>query len=68
MSVLVEPALQQINTAASKGNAQARELVTYFDGQCVGLIDGVKSATRVVQDFKEDFAAAMGTVISWSKS
>jgi NAD(P)H-dependent flavin oxidoreductase YrpB (nitropropane dioxygenase family) len=68
MSVLVEPILQQINTAAAKGNPQARELATYFVGQGVGLIDGVKSATRVVQDFKEDFAEAMGTVMSWSEA
>ena len=67
MSVLVEPVLQQINSAALKGNTQARELVTYFVGQGVGLIDGVKSATRVVQDFKEDFADAMSTVMAWSE-
>jgi NAD(P)H-dependent flavin oxidoreductase YrpB (nitropropane dioxygenase family) len=67
MSVLVEPVLQQINRAALKGNTQARELVTYFVGQGVGLIDGVKSATRVVQDFKEDFADAMSTVMAWSE-
>jgi NAD(P)H-dependent flavin oxidoreductase YrpB (nitropropane dioxygenase family) len=68
MSVLVEPILQQINAAAAKGNPQARELATYFVGQGVGLIDGVKSAARVVQDFKEDFAEAMGTVLSWSEA
>ena len=68
MSVLVEPILQQINNAASKGNAQARELATYFVGQGVGMIDGVKSASRVVQDFKEDFAEAMSTVMSWSEA
>jgi NAD(P)H-dependent flavin oxidoreductase YrpB (nitropropane dioxygenase family) len=67
MSVLVEPVLQQINSAALKGNPQARELVTYFVGQGVGLIDGVKSAARVVQDFKEDFAEAMSTVMAWSE-
>jgi NAD(P)H-dependent flavin oxidoreductase YrpB (nitropropane dioxygenase family) len=67
MGVLVEPVLQQINSAALKGNPQARELVTYFVGQGVGLIDGVKSATRVVQDFKEDFAEAMSTVMAWSE-
>ena len=33
MGVLVEPVLQQINRAASKGSPQARELVTYFVGQ-----------------------------------
>src|SRR6202046_3875503 len=63
MSVLVEPVLQQINGASRKGNPQARELVTYFVGQGVGFIDGVKSATRVVQDFKEDFAEAVSTEI-----
>ncbi len=68
MSVLVEPVFQQINAAAAKGNAHARELVTYFVGQGVGLIDGVKSASRVVQEFKEDFAEAIGTVMSWSES
>jgi NAD(P)H-dependent flavin oxidoreductase YrpB (nitropropane dioxygenase family) len=66
MSVLVEPVFQQITAAAAKGNPQARELVTYFVGQGVGLIDGVKSAARVVQDFKEDFAEAISTVGSWS--
>jgi NAD(P)H-dependent flavin oxidoreductase YrpB (nitropropane dioxygenase family) len=68
MGVLVEPILQQINMAASKGNPQACELATYFVGQGVGLIDGIKSATRVVQDFKEDFADAMSTVMSWSET
>jgi NAD(P)H-dependent flavin oxidoreductase YrpB (nitropropane dioxygenase family) len=67
MGVLVEPVLQQINSAALKGNPQAQELVTYFVGQGVGLIDGVKSAARVVQDFKEDFAEAMSTVMAWSE-
>jgi hypothetical protein len=64
--VLVEPVLQQINSAAAKGNPQARELATYFVGQGVGLIDGIKSATQVVQAFKEDFAEAMTTVMSWN--
>jgi NAD(P)H-dependent flavin oxidoreductase YrpB (nitropropane dioxygenase family) len=67
MGVLVEPVLQQINSAALKGNTQAQELVTYFVGQGVGLIDGVKSAARVVQDFKEDFAEAMSTVMAWNE-
>ena len=67
MSVLVEPVLQQINSAALKGNPQAQKLVTYFVGQGVGLIDGVKSASRVVQDFKEDFAEAMSTMMAWNE-
>ena len=69
MSVLVEPALQQINTAALKGQcAGPRAGEIYFVGQGVGMIDGVKSAAKVVQDFKEEFAEAIGTVMSWSES
>lgn len=41
------------------GNARARDLVSYFVGQGVGLIDSVKSAGAVVQEFKEDFAEAV---------
>ena len=41
--------------------------VTYFVRQGVGLIDGVKPVARVVQDFKEDFAEAMSTVMAWSE-
>ncbi|MGB6638855.1 MAG: nitronate monooxygenase, partial [Bradyrhizobium sp.] len=39
--------------------AKARDLVRYWVGQGVGLIDSVKSATTVVQEFKEDFAEAV---------
>jgi hypothetical protein len=42
--------------------------VTYFVGQGVGMINGVKSATRVVQEFKEDFAEAMSTVMAWNEA
>src|SRR5260221_9988983 len=45
------------STAA--GNVKARDLVSYFVGQGVGLIDSVKSAGAVVQEFKEDFADAV---------
>ena len=44
---------------AAAGNTKARDLVTYFVGQGVGLIDSVKSAGAVVQEFKEDFADAV---------
>jgi len=33
--------------------------VTYFVGQGVGLIDSVRSATQVVQEFKEEFLEAV---------
>ena len=33
--------------------------MSYFVGQGVGLIDSVKSAGSVVQEFKEDFLEAI---------
>jgi NAD(P)H-dependent flavin oxidoreductase YrpB (nitropropane dioxygenase family) len=58
-SIISREAFQSIDHAAAAGNAKARDLVTYFVGQGVGLIDSVKSATSVVQEFKEDFALAV---------
>ncbi len=58
-SIISRDAFQSIDRAAAAGNAKARDLVSYFVGQGVGLIDSVKSATSVVQEFKEDFAEAV---------
>jgi NAD(P)H-dependent flavin oxidoreductase YrpB (nitropropane dioxygenase family) len=58
-SIISRDAFQAIDRAAAAGNAKARDLVSYFVGQGVGLIDSVKSATSVVQEFKEDFAQAV---------
>src|SRR6201992_3137568 len=52
-------AFAAIDRAAAAGNAKARDLVNYFVGQGVGLIDSVKSAAAVVQEFKEDFIDAV---------
>lgn len=57
-SLISRDAFASIDRSASAGNAQARDLVSYFVGQGVGLIDSVKSAGAVVQEFKEDFAEA----------
>jgi NAD(P)H-dependent flavin oxidoreductase YrpB (nitropropane dioxygenase family) len=54
-SLISENALRSADRAAAAGNAKAREMVTYFVGQGVGLIDGVRSAGQVVQDFKAEF-------------
>ena len=35
-------------------------MATYFVGQGVGLLDGVKSTREVVREFMEDFADAAG--------
>jgi NAD(P)H-dependent flavin oxidoreductase YrpB (nitropropane dioxygenase family) len=58
-SIISRDAFMSIDRAAAGGNAAARDLVTYFVGQGVGLIDSVKSAGAVVQEFKEDFADAI---------
>jgi NAD(P)H-dependent flavin oxidoreductase YrpB (nitropropane dioxygenase family) len=58
MPMISTPALTKADRAAEAGSREARELVTYFVGQGVGLVDAVKSATDVVQDFKSEFADA----------
>ncbi len=58
-SMISEPALAAAQRAAEKGNARARELVNYFVGQGVGLVDSVKSSREVVREFMEEFAEAV---------
>ena len=58
-SIISRDAFHSIDRAAAAGNPKARELVSYFVGQGVGLIDSVKSAGSVVQEFKEDFIEAI---------
>ena len=58
-SIISRDAFASIDRAAAAGNRQARDMVSYFVGQGVGLIDSVKSAGAVVQEFKEDFAEAV---------
>jgi NAD(P)H-dependent flavin oxidoreductase YrpB (nitropropane dioxygenase family) len=58
-SMISRDAFISIDRAAAAGNAQARDLVSYFVGQGVGLVDSVKSAGAVVQEFKEEFVEAV---------
>ena len=58
-TLLSEPALRLALKAAERGNQKANALVTYWVGQCVGLMDTVKSTRAVVSEFMEDFAAAI---------
>jgi NAD(P)H-dependent flavin oxidoreductase YrpB (nitropropane dioxygenase family) len=58
-SLLSEPAMHLAVREAEKGNAQATELVSYFIGQGVGLIDSVKTSRQVVAAFMEEFADAV---------
>jgi NAD(P)H-dependent flavin oxidoreductase YrpB (nitropropane dioxygenase family) len=59
MTLVSENALRSVNRAAEAGNEKARDMVTYFVGQGVGLIDSVRSAGQVVQEFKEEFLEAV---------
>lgn len=58
-SLISEPAIRACDLAAQKGDPAAREMVTYFVGQGVGLVDQVRPAGQVVQDFKLEFAEAV---------
>src|SRR5436190_3796610 len=59
MSILSSPAFASIDKAADAGNPKARELVSYWVGQGVGLVDKVKSSEQVVQDFMREYAEAV---------
>ena len=58
-SLISEPAIRAATRMAEQGDAAAREMVTYFVGQGVGLVDQVRGAGQVVQDFKVEFAEAL---------
>jgi NAD(P)H-dependent flavin oxidoreductase YrpB (nitropropane dioxygenase family) len=64
-SFVSEPALARALRAAESGNEEAKKLVTYFVGQGIGLVDGIKSSRTVVQEFREEFAAALGDMQAW---
>ncbi len=57
--MLSEPAMTRVTRAAEAGNPRARELVTYFVGQGVGLVDSVPSCRQVVTGFMTEFAEAL---------
>lgn len=59
MGMVSEPAFHRIERAAEAGNADARELVSYFVGQGVGLVEEVRPARAVVQSFREEFVEAV---------
>lgn len=62
-SMISEPALERVSiTAEKQGHAGARELVTYFVGQGVGLVESVRTSRAIVQEFREEFAEAVGDI------
>lgn len=58
-SLISEPALRAADRATERGVGEARGMVTYFVGQGVGLVEQVRPAAQVVQDFKLEFAEAV---------
>jgi len=64
MNMLSRPAFAAIEREAAKGNPGAKDLVSYFVGQGVGLIDEVRGSGSIVQQFKEEFAEAVGQLMS----
>jgi NAD(P)H-dependent flavin oxidoreductase YrpB (nitropropane dioxygenase family) len=63
MAMISVPVFRKIDRAADAGNAKARELVSYWVGQGVGLVESVRPASAVVQEFKQEFADAMSSLI-----
>lgn len=59
MGMVSEPSFAHAEKAVVNGNEAARDLVSYFVGQGVGLIEAERSARQVVQDFREEFADAV---------
>jgi len=57
-TMLTEPALRRIDTAAAGGDAAAVELATYWVGQGVGLLRAIRPVRAVVEEWMLDFAGA----------
>lgn len=64
MGMVSEPAFARIEKSVAGGNGEAKALVSYFVGQGVGLVEQVRSARAVVQEFREDFADAAGHLVA----
>jgi NAD(P)H-dependent flavin oxidoreductase YrpB (nitropropane dioxygenase family) len=62
MGMVSEPAFARIEREAASDNKGANELVSYFVGQGVGLVEQVRSSRQVVQDFREEFLDAIGSL------
>jgi NAD(P)H-dependent flavin oxidoreductase YrpB (nitropropane dioxygenase family) len=63
MGLISYPAFRAIDGSVERGNQAAVELVSYFVGQGVGLVDSLASARQVVERFKQEFADAMQGVV-----
>ncbi|WP_407676629.1 NAD(P)H-dependent flavin oxidoreductase [Peristeroidobacter soli] len=59
MAMISIPTFARIDKAADAGNEAAKDLVSYWVGQGVGLIDAVRPAAAVVREFQQEFADAV---------
>ena len=59
MGMVSEPSFARIEKAVANGNTAAEELVSYFVGQGVGLIEAERGSRQTVQDFRSEFAEAV---------
>lgn len=57
--MISRPALAKVDKLAESGHPGAKELVTYYVGQAVGLMNQEMRARDVVYEFKRDFAEAV---------
>ena len=57
---LAAPALNHTEPVADAGHCDAMSLVRHCDSQVVGLGRGIRSTATVPQDYKVDFAEALG--------
>ncbi|HEY4040448.1 MAG TPA: nitronate monooxygenase [Rhodopila sp.] len=60
--LISEPAMARATRAAERGNPKARELVSYFVGQGIGLVDSVLTCRQVVAAFMTEFAEALDDI------
>lgn len=63
-SFIAEPALARVEALAEGGDPAAGDLATYWVGQGVGLMTRQMSAGAVVQQFKEDYLAAVERLVA----
>jgi NAD(P)H-dependent flavin oxidoreductase YrpB (nitropropane dioxygenase family) len=61
-------AMPSVNQTAEAGNAHGRELVSYFAGQGIGLVDDIPNCRQVVAAFMTELAAALEDMRHFSEA
>ncbi len=65
--VVANAAFRKINQLAQGDHEGAKQLVNYFVGQGVGLMNEAKSVRTVVYEFMEDYAAATDRLVGMTE-